>query len=97
MKIIIAGFPGVAISMSLIKSDLEMEEIEPRNVWLNDFIPTLGKLIEENDIDEIIFFGQQDFILGLAKMAEENINADVTYTIMDSNDIELEEDDEIDE
>ena len=99
MKIIISGFPGAAITVSLIKNDLDMEEITPQNIWFNDFIPTIGKMVEENDINEIIFFGQNDFIQGLGRQLQDNINLDgiiVTY-INENKEDELQEGEDIDD
>lgn len=80
MKIVVIGFAGAALSISLVE-ELGEDAPAPQLVWFDDFIPIIGHMLEDNDIDEIVFFGQKDYIVGLANLTEQNFK-DVEITIM---------------
>ena len=64
MKIVVWAYPATALVIQLINSlDQQIDDvpIEEENVWLDDLIPTLRKMMDLREVDELLLIGPESF------------------------------------
>lgn len=64
MKIVVWAYPATALVIQLIDSlDQQIDDvpIEEENVWLDDLIPTLRKMMDLREVDELLLIGPESF------------------------------------
>ena len=64
MKIVVWAYPATALVIQLINNlDQQIDDvpIEEENVWLDDLIPTLRKMMDLREVDELLLIGPESF------------------------------------
>ena len=73
-----------AINIQLTNNFNE-EPIEEENVWMDDVIPTINKLVSSNNVDELLLIGPTQFT-GRIKDRIENVFPNLKVILGDEND-----------
>lgn len=61
MKTIVWAYPVTAVTIQVYKNLEQEEPLYQENVWFDEIIPTLRKLPDINQIDEIIVMGPSNY------------------------------------
>jgi len=75
LKIVVWAYPATAITVQLIHSfDQPIDDvpIEEQNVWMDDLIPTIKKMIDLREVDEACILGPASFTERIKDRIENN-------------------------